>query len=216
MRVVGAGLGLLVVAGTAAGCTGAAPGAAPSASSPTYRTTPIPADEFDYESYLDALRQAAGIENPPETTLVRVIAPDEANQVWSDCMHAAGFDVIITFDGGQAPPAGLPADQAEAYKLADYICYAQYPVDQAMFRDYGEEQWQRLYAYYTDVLTPCLEREGYDVTPAPSYDVFRATIQTKEAWHPYAAVPDSLPPDEWEALNGACPQNPSDEVLFGE
>jgi hypothetical protein len=214
MRAIGAGLGLLAATGAAAACTGS--GGAQHSPEPTYRTSPIPAQEFDYEAYLEVLRRASGIENPPQTSLIRVIAPDELNTVWSDCMREAGFDVRITFDGGQGPPEDLPAEQAEAYKLADYVCYAQYPVDQSMYRPYGEEQYRILYDYYTGVLIPCLEREGWAVPPAPTYEVFRDSFDTDQ-WTPYDAVDvASLSMEQWEALARTCPQSPSDEVLFGE
>lgn len=56
-------------------------------------------DEFDYEEYLADLRQMIRIDDPPETEIVRIIAPDERAQVWEECMTEAGWAVSTTFDG---------------------------------------------------------------------------------------------------------------------
>jgi hypothetical protein len=177
------------------------------------RRTPVSNEDFDYEAHLDALRKASGIKDPPETGLVRVIAPDELGDVWSNCMQEQGFAVRVTFDGGLAAPQGLSPEQSEAYQLADYLCFAQYPVDQSMYQQFGNEQVEILYRYYVKELVPCLEGRGISVASAPSEVVFRENFPA--VWTPYDSVDtSSLSEGGWEALNKACPQSPSDEVLW--
>ncbi|MCC7128617.1 MAG: hypothetical protein IT192_07365 [Microbacteriaceae bacterium] len=181
------------------------------------RTGPSPTatsfrDSFNYSDYLALLKQASGIENPPPTTMVRMISANELDTVWSDCMHEQGFDVLVTFDGGQSPPIDLPESQAEAYKLANYICYAKYPVDQSTY-EFGEEQVKITYRYYVDSLVPCLESKGYQIDYVPSEAVFESSYGSNP-WTPYSVVDISRLSDEaWKALNQACPQQPSYEVL---
>lgn len=187
---------------------------------------PVAADEFDYEEYLIVLQRASRVENPPETELVRVVSPDEKPDLWMACMQEAGYDVSVTFDGGLAPPQDLPDDQWEAYDLANYICHAQYPVDQSLFRSFGMEQVDIVYRYYVDELRPCLLGRGFDVGEAPTLETFRASwatddggglIATSETWFPYGYVDlSTMSNQDWEELNLACPQEPSDDMLFGE
>ncbi|WP_168627206.1 hypothetical protein [Cryobacterium sp. BB307] len=172
-----------------------------------------PQEAFDYDEYL-VLQQASGITNPPPTTMVRLISVNEANTVWSDCMHEQGYNVFVTFDGGQAAPVDLPESQYEAYELANYICYARYPVDQSTIPVFGDEQINILYSYYVDHLVPCLEANGYPIEYVPSKATFRATFESDQ-WAPYGAVDAARISDEdWQSLNESCPQRPPDDILY--
>lgn len=183
--------------------TGAEPAPNPSSSQPA----------FNYEEYLELLQEASQIKDPPPTTMVRMIAANELNIVWSDCMHEQGFNVSITFDGGQTPPADLPDSQGEAYVLANYVCYAKYPVDQSTYV-FGDEQIRIVYKYYVESLVPCLEANGYPVEDVPSEATFRSTFQSTP-WTPYSVVDAAkLSDGAWEALNKSCPQQPSDDILY--
>lgn len=169
--------------------------------------------EFNYDEYLKTLQTASQIKDPPPTKMVRMISANELNTVWSDCMHEQGFDVSITFDGGQAPPIDLPDSQGDAYALANYICYAKYPVDQSTYI-FGDEQIRIVYMYYIDRLVPCLEANGYPVDDVPSEATFRATFQS-DPWTPYKAVDAAKLSDaSWLSLNRSCPQQPSDDILY--
>lgn len=140
-----------------------------------------------------------------------------------ECMAEAGHEMLVSFDGGMGPSPDMPADQSDAWELAFYICVAQYPVDQTLFKQYGREQVDLLYAYYVDELVPCLTREGYENPEIPSLETFRASwidtdsgvAVTDTTWGPYDVV-DIGAQNNWEALNLKCPQGPSDEYLFPE
>ncbi len=128
-------------------------------------------------------------------------------------MQDQGFAVRVTFDGGLGPPDALSSEQSEAYELADYLCFAQYPVDQGMYKQFGDEQVEILYQYYVTELVPCLEGRGFSIASAPTPEVFRQNFPA--VWTPYdSVVTTELPEDGWEILNRACPPSPSDEVLW--
>ncbi len=115
-------------------------------------------------------------------------------------MHEQGYNVFVTFDGSQAPPVDLPESQYEAYELANYICYARYPVDQSTIPVFGDEQINILYSYYVDHLVPCLEANGYPIEYVPSKATFRATFESDQ-WAPYGAVDAARISDEdWQSL----------------
>jgi hypothetical protein len=196
----------------------------PAEASPHEERAPVLAEEFDYEGYLETLQQASRIENPPETEIVRVLAPEEQGEVWQDCMREAGYEVSVTSDGGLVPASNLPVDQRDAYELADYTCHAQYPVDESLYPQFGDAQVEVLYRYYVDEQLPCLEDEGLEVGEPPTFETFRESWvssgsglhATEGTWHPYGVIDLALlSDDEWEALNVACPQSPSNDVLFG-
>ena len=173
-----------------------------------------PHKAFDYDEYLVVLQQASGITDPPPTTMVRLISVNELNTVWSDCMHEQGYNVFVTFDGAQAAPVDLPESQYEAYELANYICYARYPVDESTTPVFGDEQVDILYSYYVDHLVPCLEANGYPIEYVPSKATFRATFES-EPWAPYGAVDVArLSDNAWQSLNESCPQHPPDDILY--
>ncbi len=191
---------------------------------PVGDSAPVSAEEFDYDAHLVALREATQVEDPPSTEIVRVIAPDEQPEVWQACMQEAGYEVSVTSDGGLTPPQDLPDDQWGAYDLANYICHAQYPVDQSLVPQFGTEQVDVLYGYYVEELVPCLQERGFEVDEPPTIETFRASWvsgdeglhASESTWFPYTAVDAAeISMDEWEAVNAACPQSPSHEVLFG-
>lgn len=197
-------------------------------SSPTSmgERTPMSVEEFDYEDYLEILQRASGVENPPETQIMRVVAPEEQPGVWQACMTEAGYAVSVTFDGGLTPPQDLPDDQWDGYDLADYTCHAQYPVDQTMYRTFGEEQIEATYAYYVDVLTPCLEERGFTVSEPATWEAFRSSWTSDgqggfhasdASWFPYDSVDaGAISVEELESLNQACPQAPPAELLYSD
>lgn len=208
LRGLAFAVSLFVVAGCVAG------------SEPTEDEEPptgTAASDFDYEEYLEGLQEAMGIVNPPPTEMIRLVAADEKAEAWRSCMQEAGWAVSVTFDGGLASPPDLSPEQFQAYERSHYVCHAQYPVDPSTFPPpFGAEQIEILYRYYVEELTPCLEARGYEVEDPPTLEVFQDEFTAAElSWVPYDAVPpETLSEEAWAELNLACPQSPSDEVLY--
>lgn len=213
---------MLALVGACAATSAEAPG--PQSATSAASREPVARDDFDYDAYLEILREAAQLPDPPPTTLVRVIAPEDQPEVWQSCMQEAGYEVTVTSDGGLVPPANLPADQQDVYEVADYTCHAQYPVDQSLFRTFGEDQLAATYAYYVGVLVPCLRERGVDVTEPPTWESFRTSwlsdgqggfYASDESWVPYDAVdPAVMSAEEWESLTTSCPQAVPFEKLY--
>lgn len=114
-----------------------------------------------------------------------------------------------------------PASQEEAFNLASYTCSARYPVEQKYMEPLSDEQARMLYSHYVDVLTPCLEREGYQVDgEPPSVEVF---VADPTAWDPLTEVEQQLFEDiasgkyaSYLDFETVCPPAPSDDVLYGD
>lgn len=52
-------------------------------------------------------------------------------------------------------------------------------------------------------MTECLRQLGYEIIP-PSFDSY---YDRNGEWYPYRDLPELIPED-WELVNGACPQDP--------
>ena len=154
-------------------------------------------------SYPDAIR--------PDVTFIRYVQQNEWATIQADCMNAMGFlNVSETPDGGLASGT-VPEAQAEAYQVASYVCDAEYPLDPKYSIPLTDDRIGVLYDYYVDELTPCLEKEGYSVTPAPSESTFISSYRSG-GWTPYADINTSFAgtQEEWYRINKVCPQWPAD------
>lgn len=116
-------------------------------------------------------------------------------------------------DGG-ITTGNLPPAQEESFNLAMFTCMAQYPLDPKYSATLTDDRLGVLYEYYVKTLTPCLEAQGYSVTPAPSKSTFIDTYYDK-TWTPYVDLNNAFvgTQAEWDRINGACPQWP--ENFFG-
>jgi hypothetical protein len=224
MKAVAWATCLIVFASLTVACVAPSPEGSDQAANSTGGITPsastgsTPTSHFDYGSYLETLQKASGIKDPPNTEMIRLVPADQQAAVLKDCLAQAGFDVTIS-DGGVAPPSDIPRSQADAYQLAEYVCYAEYPADPDTFPPaLNETEVETLYDYYVNELMPCLEAHGYDIPSPPPLEVFKDEFATgQNLWFPYDWVPAvSLSNKKWEEINRDCPQAPSDEVLYSD
>lgn len=78
------------------------------------------------DALLDALWEIADLEGErPEVELVREIGDEDWSAVQTECLTEAGFPPSV--DSAEAVGWEVPAEQADAFALADYTCQAQYP-----------------------------------------------------------------------------------------
>lgn len=146
----------------------------------------------------------------PTVEVVGAVLPEEWGRAVAQCMADGGFSGTATADGGFETGAIEPAI-APSYYLALYVCEASHPVDPRFSRGLDRAQLRYLYAYYRDVLAPCLSEHGYQPDALPSDQSFADTYAS-ERWSPYDGVrPASA--EEWADLQRACPQFP--ERLLG-
>lgn len=145
---------------------------------------------------------------PPDVPFVRYVDPDEQTQLRSkySVEHKEQVDDChaITSSGVR-----LPAE-------AEYRIQVMYPIHPRYRQPYTKTQIRVLYDYYANTLVPCLQREGYDVGPLPSWEFFHANF-TPVAWNPYqrlSPVETRVPIDQFKALRARCPPKPPIRELF--
>lgn len=143
----------------------------------------------------------------PTVPLVRLVSQQEWAQVLVDCMAETGFSGMAVEDGSFQTGI-VPADMAEQYNAQLYVCKAQYPLDPKYSAPLSAEQVAYVYAYFRDVLGPCLVEEGYSPAELPSLQSF-TEAWSSGGWSPYSTV---QPPTEqaWLSLQKDCPPLPAD------
>ena len=147
----------------------------------------------------------------PEVERIAFIGPDEWAETIAACLNEDGFSAVAQ-DGGlaSAPTEG----QELPFAIATYVCNAKYPINPRTNVELNDDQLRYLYEYYTQVLTPCLNEEGFDVPEPPSLQTYVSSWRAGSPWDPYGLVVDALESDdEWTSINKKCPQTP--DGLFG-
>jgi hypothetical protein len=163
---------------------------------------------------LAALAKVFNIEAPPEVDLVRFVSPNEWLPAQLECLTEEGFPVTSTPDGQGISGAAVRPEQADAYKLAMYICQAQYSQDPRYSAELNESQLEYLYWYYSGPLRTCLADQGHDIGTPPTFTVFLDSF-SGNAWTPYGILGEQgVPGDEVLRLMGICPQAPDVDDLW--
>ncbi|MCK0111816.1 hypothetical protein MWU75_06660 [Ornithinimicrobium sp. F0845] len=164
------------------------------------------------DDLLDALWEIADLDGErPEVDLIREVGDDAWLAVHVECLTQAGFPPTSNDD--QAVRWDTPAEQSDAFALAEFTCAAQYPRLMAYQQPYSAEQLALMYDWMVEETIPCLAGEGYEVTDVISLEAFRASYAPESGfWTPDAGVPGGVP----LAIQGRCPHMPPQEVLYGE
>lgn len=126
------------------------------------------------------------------------------------CLSDEGLPYATDGGDGSVRWENVPDAQMEAFEIARYVCSVKFPRDPSEQEPLTAAQLDRLYDYYTGELTDCVRSLGYEVSKAPSREVFRETYATSP-WMPtddaYAA---GLSPEEYSTLAQACSEIPED------
>ncbi len=185
--------------------------------------TPDPAQAGDwmamYEEYAaqqaESLR-SRGVEVPTDAEFIRFIERDEFGPVHAECLREQGFEAESTPDGLAVGGPGVPDDQHDAHWQATYRCRIAYPVHPRFRVPMTDAQVRVIYDYFVDELVGCLEGEGYEVAPAPSWEAFLAQWRSADPhWDPHDSV---RAPNEQEhiRIREECPQRPPLVDVYGE
>jgi len=182
------------------------------------RSPPAQAERSAAEQATEpGLAESMGLDDPPSVSLIRQISPAESQAVWQLCLKEAGWDLVET--DGADPYFDVPVEQEQAFNLARYVCYSQYPVADKYTDPLSQEQLEVLYEHWTSITVPCFEELGYDVGDVPTRESFLANPM----WHPAIAIQEQVGPDvasgRWPStehvLYEVCPA-PADEALYGD
>lgn len=163
--------------------------------------------EADKERALDALIRDFPDAEVPEVDRVRLVGLEEWPDAMAECLNAEGFDAVAQ-DGGVG--ASAPIGQDLPFALAYYVCSVEYPINPRVMVPLVDDQIRYLHEYYTQVMTPCVQAEGYDVPPAPSLQTYVSTYGQPGSWNPYELVAEAaISEEEWRRINRLCPQTPA-------
>ncbi|MCJ1674630.1 hypothetical protein MT355_15325 [Rathayibacter sp. VKM Ac-2929] len=206
-------LSIVAIATSLSGCS------AGDAAPPKPTVPPLPAAEVERAlvQKQDAAWELLAVKYPnavrPEVDVIRTVNPAESTSSIADCMVSAGFPETKAGPDGGLDYGSFPTEQTQTHDIALFVCRAQYPMDPRFDTPPTEAQYEYLYHYFAHDLTECLESHGIDVPEAPTYETFRDTINSREAWSPYLSY-EPTGNTQWLAVNTDCPQMPPG--YFGE
>jgi len=143
----------------------------------------------------------------PEVEPVRFMEPLWIGVTIAGCLANAGFpSATYSPDGGVSPGPDEPA-RAEELAVATYVCAATYPASPDEQSRLGAAEIERLYAYFTERLIPCLAAAGRVVDDIPTSEEFDLRLRFGPIWSPYSAL-GALPAAERTQLAVRCPLYP--------
>lgn len=205
-------LSLLAIAGATgilAGCVSAPP----TTPDPVVPDQTVTGSEAIVQADLDNAWASVESEFPearrPDVEIVRFVDLDDIATTLADCLVDAGWSNVTATPDNGIDSGDVPTEQAEAYSVAYYTCYAMYPLNPRYNTPLSDDQVKRLYAYFRDELAPCLESRGFTVPAAPSEQQFIESYTTDGGWDLYGDVAANVNQNGWYEINTACPQYPS-------
>ncbi len=175
----------------------ATPAVAPTSSYSEKGTIPTPSSGTSAFEPTDPISGYGDFSSIP----YRDIDQTEVAALLHQCVRDQGFPVTLLGDGGIGFDQ-VPREQNVAASDALDRCLAGLALP-APSLPTGEDI-QRIYSALLDTAT-CLEKEGYEVEAAPTFEVFNDSYVTGP-WHPYLSLPEDIGPSEWQRINSACPQ----------
>lgn len=143
---------------------------------------------------------------------VRLVTQVEQTELIVACLREAGFDVQVS---GSGYSFDLADEQLEVYKETQFACYARYPLLPLFTGPLSRVQLERVHTHFRDELIPCLAEEGFVVAELPTLETFLSQAESGVLASPFSdPAVMALGQAEWERLEQACPQMPSDDVLY--
>lgn len=96
-----------------------------------------------------------GLERPA-VDRVRTVSHADWAPTQERCMTAAGFPQAKAMPDASLASGQVPAEQSEAFAVAEYTCGAEYPMAAKYQTAFNAFQLEWLYRYSTGELTKCL------------------------------------------------------------
>ncbi|MGO0576451.1 hypothetical protein [Ornithinimicrobium panacihumi] len=164
------------------------------------------------QAYQSELADMYGITDPPRVEVLREVSPAEHIEMLARCMQEAGWTVEQNEDGQWS--FVVPTDQQEAFNLSSYVCEAQYPPAEQFRHPWAQEQTAFLYQFLTEEYVPCVQALGYEVSEAPTLEVFLAAGPS--SWIPSAQVGEQTRAAgaSFSDVEKACPSQSDADAQF--
>lgn len=123
-----------------------------------------------YETTMRSHALSLGIDDPPAVRPVRVVRPDEVEQLIATCLTELGFPATADPNGGVGYESAPGQELAGA--VAEYTCLGRYPLADQYVQPLSREQRVVYYDWQVDEVLPCLTALGYPAPEIPSRDVY--------------------------------------------
>ena len=174
-------------------------------------TSPIPpdlraairADIFDGR-WEYSTRNFTG-EQRPRIADSRTVLDEDWSRVVAGCLDGRGFNVELS--GGGFTYLGSTDLAPAEYAVAHYSCSVSTVPFSTIQAKLGPDQLDALYAYWTGVVSPCLNVAGQAVPPAPGRDAFRDSASA--LWDPFEGVRDRVSTADVAYFEARCPPLPT-------
>lgn len=147
-------------------------------------------DMLTLDDYLESVAFMAGVEDPPPVEVIREVDPRERSQVLVECLQEQGVDAYIVADGGYGIDS--PTAQQDAVSLAMYVCEAQYPLMPVFYRPFDTEILERVYTYFEQDVTECVEESGWEVDLVSREQFITRYQATRELGTDFLELPDAI------------------------
>lgn len=192
---------------------------------PTEKIEPRMTDEAEreqwYQEKIATDARALGLDDVPDVDRRGWATSATEHEKWvADCMTDRG--VPTTWNGpalGGIQYDTPPESQKQAVALVEWTCSAMYPIDPTLLQDWTDAQLRLVYDYWEQYEIPCLEARGFtvDTSARPSKESFVAKFHTQERhrWWPVQDTLVGLDDARYADVIEACPEFPSDAVLYG-
>lgn len=136
------------------------------------------------EEWLAGQARLYGQDDPPTVEVVREVRPEETAEVMKECMAEFGFE-IHGDPSGSGFSAEYPSEQREAFDEASYTCTARFPLMPVFYQPYDEQSLDRLYDYFAEEASACLESLGFAASDPPTRARFVESYRASgRLWNP--------------------------------
>ncbi|MEO7130022.1 MAG: hypothetical protein ABIZ07_01435 [Dermatophilaceae bacterium] len=144
------------------------------------------------------------IKNPPVVKVVRYVQPREFGQTLVACLNERGIPATVDPDGAGYSLGDVPKSQEGAANLAQFECFAMYPVHPQYRLPASSKEKVRYYEYLVNVQVPCLRKLGYMLDNVPSESVWIAHFS--DPWDPENEIMSTAGRDGVKKAMAACPR----------
>lgn len=167
-----------------------------------------------YRENLQAVAQMYGIESPPETSVERVVTNLEQPEVMAACMTEQGIPTEVSPDG-RGWQFSAQSAQADAVRLAEYVCLATFPLAAQFSEPFDAGQLGVQYAWLRDEVIPCMRSLGYPTPQMPSLQTFVAQYEENRGlWFPDTELDPATLAEDMAQISRKCELYPPDELLY--